>query len=46
MEDWIIFADGHELHGAGHYHETYEKQDGAWRIKTPASDPDHPADER
>ena len=34
MEDWIIFANGNELHGAGHYHETYEKQDGAWRIKT------------
>ncbi|MGB6766333.1 MAG: DUF4440 domain-containing protein, partial [Mycobacterium sp.] len=23
-----------ELHGAGHYRETYEKQDGTWRIKT------------
>jgi SnoaL-like domain len=34
MEDWIIFANGNELHGAGHYHETYEKVDGAWRIKT------------
>jgi hypothetical protein len=34
MEDWIIFGDGQELHGAGHYHETYEKQDGTWRIKT------------
>lgn len=34
MEDWIIFAEGHELHGAGHYRETYEKQDGTWRIKT------------
>jgi hypothetical protein len=34
MEDWIIFGDGRELHGAGHYHETYEKQDGAWRIKS------------
>jgi hypothetical protein len=34
MEDWIIFGDGQELHGAGHYHETYEKQDGNWRIKT------------
>ena len=20
MEDWIIFGDGNELHGAGHYH--------------------------
>ncbi|WIM89592.1 nuclear transport factor 2 family protein [Candidatus Mycobacterium wuenschmannii] len=34
MEDWIVFANGNELHGAGHYHETYEKQDGAWVIKT------------
>ena len=34
MEDWIIFGSGQELHGAGHYHETYEKQSGAWRIKT------------
>ncbi len=34
MEDWIIFSGGQELHGAGHYHETYEKQDGTWRIKT------------
>jgi hypothetical protein len=34
MEDWIIFGNGNELHGAGHYHETYEKQDSTWRIKT------------
>ena len=34
MEDLLVFADGHELHGAGHYHETYEKLDGIWRIKT------------
>lgn len=34
MEDWLIFPDGRQLHGAGHYHETYEKQDGTWRIKT------------
>jgi SnoaL-like protein len=34
MEDWIIFSDGRELHGAGHYREIYEKQDGAWRIKS------------
>jgi hypothetical protein len=34
MEDWIIFGNGNELHGAGHYHETYEKQDGTWRIRT------------
>jgi hypothetical protein len=23
-----------EMHGYGHYHETYEKVDGAWRIKS------------
>lgn len=34
MEDLLVFGDGRELHGAGHYHETYEKRDGAWRIKT------------
>jgi len=32
MEDMLRFADGSELHGYGHYHETYEKQDGTWRI--------------
>jgi hypothetical protein len=34
MEDLLVFGDGRELHGAGHYHETYEKHDGRWRIKT------------
>jgi SnoaL-like domain len=34
MEDLLIFGDGSEMHGAGHYRETYEKYDGAWRIKT------------
>jgi uncharacterized protein (TIGR02246 family) len=34
MEDMLRFADGSELHGYGHYHETYEKVDGRWRIKT------------
>jgi hypothetical protein len=34
MEDLLIFGDGRELFGAGHYHETYEKTDGSWRIKT------------
>jgi uncharacterized protein (TIGR02246 family) len=32
MEDMLRFPDGSELHGYGHYHETYEKQDGSWRI--------------
>ncbi|MDM4139113.1 MULTISPECIES: nuclear transport factor 2 family protein [Mycobacterium] len=34
MEDLLIFGDGRELYGAGHYHETYEKRDGAWQIKS------------
>lgn len=34
MEDLLIFGDGRELYGAGHYHETYEKRDGRWQIKT------------
>jgi uncharacterized protein (TIGR02246 family) len=32
MEDRLRWPDGTELHGFGHYHETYEKTDGAWRI--------------
>ena len=32
MEDLLLFADGSELFGAGHYHETYENRDGAWVI--------------
>jgi hypothetical protein len=51
MEDMLRWPDGRELHGYGHYHETYEKAGGRWRIKTskltrlrmdftaPASDP-------
>jgi hypothetical protein len=34
MEDIVEFPDGRMLRGAGHYHETYEKQGGQWRIKT------------
>ncbi len=34
MEDLLIFGDGRELYGAGHYHETYEMRDGSWRIKS------------
>lgn len=34
MEDRVSFTDGRELSGFGHYHESYEKADGAWRIKT------------
>jgi hypothetical protein len=36
MEDLLRFADGTELHGFGHYHETYRKDadadDSGWRI--------------
>ncbi len=33
MEDMLRWPDGTELHGYGHYHETYAKLDGEWRIK-------------
>jgi uncharacterized protein (TIGR02246 family) len=33
MEDMLRWPDGSELHGYGHYHESYEKVDGEWRIK-------------
>ena len=32
MEDMLRWPNGSELHGFGHYHETYEKVDGEWRI--------------
>jgi uncharacterized protein (TIGR02246 family) len=32
MEDMLRWPDGSELHGYGHYHETYAKADGEWRI--------------
>jgi uncharacterized protein (TIGR02246 family) len=32
MEDMLRFPDGTELHGYGHYHETYEKTADRWRI--------------
>jgi SnoaL-like domain len=35
MEDKLRWPDGKTtLHGYGHYHETYEKAGGNWRIKT------------
>ncbi len=34
MEDMLRWPDGRELHGYGHYHETYEKGEGVWRIKS------------
>lgn len=32
MEDMLRFPDGSELHGYGHYHETYVKTADGWRI--------------
>lgn len=32
MEDMLRWPDGTEMHGYGHYTETYEKIDGEWRI--------------
>jgi uncharacterized protein (TIGR02246 family) len=33
-EDHVQLPGGRELTGYGHYHETYEKSGGAWRIKS------------
>ena len=33
LHDIVIWPTG-RLEGAGHYHETYEKTDGGWRIKS------------
>lgn len=37
LDDRLWWPEGSPLrhmHGFGHYHETYEKIDGGWRIKT------------
>jgi hypothetical protein len=34
LEDFLRFAPGLNFRGYGHYHETYEKQDGRWVIAT------------
>jgi hypothetical protein len=34
MEDLLRFPDGTQLHGFGHYHETYEKHCDRWLIKS------------
>ena len=39
MEDFLWVQDGapvpyRTMRGFGHYHETYERRDGAWAIKT------------
>jgi SnoaL-like domain len=33
LQDVVRLAPGVDLIGYGHYHETYEKTDGQWRIK-------------
>ncbi|WP_394846329.1 nuclear transport factor 2 family protein [Pendulispora brunnea] len=33
LEDWVDFTPVLGLHGHGHYHETYVKINGRWRIK-------------
>ena len=34
LEDVVRLAPGVNLRGYGHYHETYEKVDGQWLLKT------------
>ena len=34
MEDMLRWPNGMELHGFGHYHETYAQTDDGWRITT------------
>ena len=34
LEDFVRFLPGLSLRGYGHYHETYEKVEGQWLIKT------------
>jgi uncharacterized protein (TIGR02246 family) len=51
LNDIVIWPTGVRLDGYGHYHETYEKVDGDWRIKSSKLTRLHmdfttPADER
>ena len=34
LQDLLVWPNGMRLEGYGHYHETYELIDGAWKIKT------------
>jgi uncharacterized protein (TIGR02246 family) len=34
LEDLLQYPGGAEMRGYGHYHETYEKLDGQWLIKS------------
>jgi uncharacterized protein (TIGR02246 family) len=32
MQDQLSWPNGRKLHGAGHYHELYVREDGVWKI--------------
>jgi hypothetical protein len=32
MTDHLVFGDGTQLRGAGHYHDVYRRVNGDWRI--------------
>lgn len=34
MQDYLVWPDGRKLTGYGHYHETYRREGGGWRIAT------------
>jgi ketosteroid isomerase-like protein len=34
LEDQLWWPDGTHMHGFGHYHETYSKAGGEWRIQS------------
>jgi len=34
FEDFIRFASAFSPHGYGHYHATYEKSEGSWRMES------------
>ena len=34
LEDTIFRPDGSVLHGAAHYHDTYSKKTGSWKIQS------------
>jgi diadenosine tetraphosphatase ApaH/serine/threonine PP2A family protein phosphatase len=34
LQDTLIWPDGTRMVGYGHYHETYQKIDGDWKIKS------------
>ena len=34
LQDRLLWDDGRTMTGYGHYHETYVKQDGRWRMAT------------